>query len=326
MDTVKDGIIKTCEKRGTSSSRALEKLCRPTIKKIEKRNDILTKKTEVGVQARIDGCNDKCHVTAFAGLNYWAHKKMRFKGTKCNSDGTVYTVGYEMKKKKVVKLKRINFKKKQSVKCAPEKDEPTTGLFSIKNYTLIFSCPAIAQPINIIENKEMKKGTYDMYKVPGLGFSVNPEDNFCWLVFTDDRSLTKEFYRWFITDCLVPTVQNIRKVYGLTVEDNMAFWQIDGENVQIQALFDLDIRKLLKENNIKVGKSSASTTEIEQECDIEVIFKGPKTRLKHLKYTHVDHNSDIYKRLKEIWKEQAFLYPIYSGELFCQHWYFTIQC
>ena len=149
----------------------------------------------------------------------------------------------------------------------------------------------------------MQKGTYDTYKVPGLGLSVSNEDNFAWVIFTDDRSLTKDFYSWFITDCLIPIVQNIRKCYKLEMAANMCFLQIDGENVQLEAFLDKDIRAMLRENNIKVGKSSASSTEIEQECDAGNTFKAPKTKIKHLKFTRVDRTSDLYIRLKQLWKE-----------------------
>jgi hypothetical protein len=56
----------------------------------------------------------------------------------------------------------------------------------------------------------------------------------------------------------------------------MCFLQIDGEDVQLKAFLDKDIRQLLCENNIAVGKSAASTAEIEQECDHGNVLKHQK--------------------------------------------------
>ena len=101
-------------------------------------------------------------------------------GLKCNADGTTFTVGYEMKKQAVVKCKMEDVKKNQSVKVPHQKGEPTTGLFTIKNYTLCFANGSLAQPIYIIEDKAMAKGTYDYYQVPGFGYSTCAKENFCW--------------------------------------------------------------------------------------------------------------------------------------------------
>jgi hypothetical protein len=81
----------------------------------------------------------------------------------------------------------------------------------------------------------------------------------------------------------------------------MCFLQI--EDVQIKAFLDKDIRRLLREHNIHVGKSCQSSTEIEQECDAGNVFKAPKTRLKSLKFTHVDRKPDLYRQLKSTWAE-----------------------
>jgi len=58
VEKVHDAIKKTCEKRGTNWEREVYRLSRNTVKKIEERNEIVTKNAEVGTQARIDACND----------------------------------------------------------------------------------------------------------------------------------------------------------------------------------------------------------------------------------------------------------------------------
>jgi hypothetical protein len=120
---------------------------------------------------------------------------MGHKGLRSNVDGTCYTYGYEVKKTKVAKVKVNQLIKGKSIKVAPVANEPSTGLFTIKSYLLIFAEGIAGNPIYIIEDKGMDKGSYDKHKVPGMGFGVSPEDNYGWVIYTFDRSLTTEFNR-----------------------------------------------------------------------------------------------------------------------------------
>lgn len=110
-----------------------------------------------------------------------------------NADGSTFTVGYGMKVTKVAKILQEDVKPDQSIKVAPGGD-PVTGLFTIKMYTMMWANGFMCPPIFIIESKSLKRGTLDKYKVPGLGFGVDPASNYGWLIFTDDRSLSKDFY------------------------------------------------------------------------------------------------------------------------------------
>lgn len=75
VDKVRKAVELTCEKRGTSSAKEVTQLSNKTIKRIEIKNEILTKNAEVGTQARIDACSDKFHVICFAGLHKWVEDK-----------------------------------------------------------------------------------------------------------------------------------------------------------------------------------------------------------------------------------------------------------
>jgi len=48
---------------------------------------------------------------------------------------------------------------------------------------------------------------------------------------------------------------------------------LDGEQVQIDPVFDDDIFKMLTDNNIVIGKPPGSTTAINQPCDAGNCFR-----------------------------------------------------
>ena len=79
---------------------------------------------------------------------------------------------------------------------------------------------------------------------------------------------------------LIPSVIEARNAYGLDDSD-MAWFQLDGEPIQIQCYEDEDMQALLTDKCIAVGKPSASTTSKTQPCDSNV-FKAPKTKIKKI--------------------------------------------
>jgi len=81
------------------------------------------------------------------------------------------------------------------------------------------------------------------------------------------------FYAWWLKEVFVPFVDQIRILHG-DPPGSKAVLVEDGESVQIQnLLMDSDSRKFLSDNHIMIGKSSASTTEIEQPLDRGNLFK-----------------------------------------------------
>jgi hypothetical protein len=179
-----------------------------------------------------------------------------------NVDGTTYTVGYALKKSGTAKVLPNKTQKNVSFKIEPTND-PSTGLFTVKGYTMMWANELLCPPIYIIENKKLPKGTLDIHEAWGMGFGMDPTNNYGYLIFTDDRSLTPAYYEWYIRTILIDFVQRMREGMRLTLSD-MVFVQLDGENVQIECFFNNNLRQLLNENNIVIGKSAASSTEIQQ--------------------------------------------------------------
>jgi hypothetical protein len=101
---------------------------------------------------------------------------------------------------------------------------------------------------------------------------------------------------------LVPWVQELRENYSLST-DVPAFFQLDGEAAQIAPfLKDKQIRQLIDEHNILVGKPPASTTAINQACDAGPLFMTSKDFLKLTTDLLVaDHWLIRNGRLRAVW-------------------------
>ena len=69
-----------------------------------------------------------------------------------------------------------------------------TGLFSVKTYLLAFGCGITCLPIYFIDEKAVKKGQKNIFKVPRLGVGTGADSNWSYLIFTDDRSLDYGLY------------------------------------------------------------------------------------------------------------------------------------
>jgi hypothetical protein len=102
---------------------------------------------------------------------------------------------------------------------------------------------------------------------------------------------------------MIPLVNDVRDIQGWTPEDSFVFIQMDGEDIQIKCYFEDVVRQILKSNNIEIGKSAASSTEITQACDSGNIFKGTKTKMLNITFMDIDHTSQVYLTLRNLWKQ-----------------------
>lgn len=272
-----------------------------TLDRLEKRLSINTHNAEVGTKARIEACQDVRHMCSYVAMSQYADNLTGGHGTlKCNADGTCFTVGFKMKDTEEVKTVGPKLKGK-SYKTAPLENR-TSGLFTIKMYFLAFANGQCAELIYIIEDKTMEKFSMDIHKVPGLGLGTTEESNYGYVIFVPDRTLFTAFYVWFLKEILIPMCIRMRAMHGHS-PDTKIFFAEDGEDVQIKCYLDPEIRKLCEDNNIVIGKSASSSTEIQQALDRGNLFKGTKSRLAAIS------NDDIVKQylyLKEqlvrVWK------------------------
>ena len=80
----------------------------------------------------------------------------------------------------------------------------------------------------------------------------------------------------------------------------LTLFQMDGEPVQIDRLSifnDPEKIRTLHDQNIVIGKPSASTSEITEPCDEENCFIGPKAALKYIHDSDVAFKEQIVERL-----------------------------
>jgi hypothetical protein len=107
-----------------------------------------------------------------------------------------------------------------------------------------------------------------------------------YVVVCKSRAGCESFFKWFNENVLVPFVKDIRRNNNLP-DNSTAWYQLDGEDVQIKCYKDQNMLNYLEENNIVIGKPSASTTAITQPCDAGNAFKASKTCNKYI------HDADI---------------------------------
>ena len=108
-------------------------------------------------------------VSFAAGQHYFARLAGENRLNHINGDGTIYTVGKDMKQTaKATALKSENGRHK-SLKVAQKEGERTYRLNSVKGYSLIHSQGYHATPILIVQNPSMPKNTLHTHKIFGMG-------------------------------------------------------------------------------------------------------------------------------------------------------------
>jgi hypothetical protein len=146
------------------------------------------------------------------------------------------------------------------------KTEPTGGSqgltnYFIKYYATINAAGDQARSIYILADDNMLPGEIDVKEVAGIGAGASSKE-ISYLVYSKTRCPTVEFYKWYIRIVLIPWVQELREYYRIST-DVPAYFQLDGDAAQIAPfLHDTQIRELMDEHNVLVGKPSGSTSEI----------------------------------------------------------------
>lgn len=167
---------------------------------------------------------------------------------------------------------------------------------------LMSATGCVAEPVFMIADDNMRADEFRHYKVPGLGIGPQLETTGHVLI-TKTRTGNAKVFEWFIEYSLIPFVKALKR-YNELDESEEAWFQLDGEAVQIYPFFEDRILKLMKENKINVGKPPAATTSITQPCDVGTCFKGPKTQNKKITKHDVSKNETMLKRLAtKVFKE-----------------------
>lgn len=155
----------------------------------------------------------------------------------------------------------------------------------------------------VVADENMKKEDIDVHEVSGLGIGTHIGAK-GYIVICDTRQCNVAFYRWFNKTILIPTVNELRRVHELP-EDAVAWYQLDGEEIQIRCYQDPTLLRELAANHICVGKPPGSTTEVTQPCDRGNLFKGSHTTNDGISDDDVRDNIVMLDKLKVVFKEHC---------------------
>jgi hypothetical protein len=287
VDSFQDAADKTAIKRGYT----IGTIDRTTKYRWEKRLKVGDSIAETTTNARAEACEDLMNFVTFAAMNFLFVEIYKVAPQLIlNIDATQFQVGDN--KNGRVRVKHIG-PITGPVKAKPKKGDNTTGLsFFIKYYLLMSAAGDAMEPVFVVADASMKEGDFHAYKIKGLGCGTDMGSH-GHLVFCKTRGCNVAFYKWLNDEFIVPSVFKIRSTYELP-DDAMAWFQQDGEPMQIKCYEAEAMQTHMSESNIAVGKPPAATTEFTQGCDNGCVFKGPKTRVKRIS----DDNVEIDLKMK----------------------------
>lgn len=303
-----DQAGKTLEREGNSAIQA--NVSKQTRLRLMDRLGVKVVGAEKMTNARDQATRDIYTYVTFAAMNNSLVVRGGVKADLIfNFDGTSHTVGGsggdddkvwiipEKKKKEVEVIKKPSC----GVKTDPgAKGDQEFTKYTIKQVILMSAAGQQCDPVFILADPNLTPEECCIYPVKGLGVGTN-FDNLGNVVIMNDRSGNREFYRWLILDVLVPWIDKIRDYYELGIEKT-AYVNFDGEDVQINPMFDEDIVQLLKEKNIQLGKVPGSSTQNTQAADAGHVFISIKTTNKGLNDHSVKHQTPLIDRLTAVFK------------------------
>ena len=102
------------------------------------------------------------------------------------------------------------------------------------------------------------------------------------MCFCKTRKLNKELYEWMSSELLIEFINDIKQSQQL--DDNLfTYFNLDGEDLQINVYKDYEVQSILKENKVVSEKPTGSTTSITQPVDARGFIKPIKGTIKGLK-------------------------------------------
>lgn len=267
---------------------APRKVSRSTTFRYENEFDINTGYGESTTAARAKACGDFRNFASFVVANDLM-VNLTVPQLILNSDATTFEVGYSKDNKRVV-IKYVGFRNScgENLKVRPDDSESASiTAYFIKYYLLISADGYAAHPVFVVQDNNMAEGDIDVHECPGLGVSTTAGEK-AYIVFVRTRGANLAFYEWFNTMILFPFVHVQRTCHRIPLTTPV-WYQLDGEQLQIDIYSTPAMLQSLNDRHIAVGKPPGSTSSITQACDREKLFIGPKTALKNLTEDDVNH-------------------------------------
>jgi hypothetical protein len=303
---LQEAAKKTAAKRGRDPGR-VKPISRRTLARVEIREGIDTGNAEPTTTARATAISDVRNAVSFAAMNqHMVEECQTAPELILNMDATQFQVGYDTKGKIEIKYKtddKKNMLKKGPLKVLPEKSDAGITAFFIKYYMLMSAAGYAANPVYVLADDSMDEDEIDVHEVKGL--SVSPTlGGTGYLVFSKTRGCNLAFYKWYNEKFLIPFTEATRDHFDLPA-DETAWFQLDGEPIQIKIFEDADMLAQLDAAHIVVGKPPGSTTEITQPCDRGKVFKGPKTANRNISDKDVSGDKYLLGKISECLKEHV---------------------
>jgi hypothetical protein len=266
--------------------------------RFEQRNGIRTGNAEVTTNARVESVASVRNFVSFAAMNQFMVPKVSSKLI-FNVDATQFIVGHDACGNVTVKYIETEDNKDKPLKSLPDGHNVSKNLYAIKYFLFISAFGFQTEPVYVIADDSMDEDAIDVHRVEGLGVGTQLESH-GYLVFCKTRCCNLAFFVWYNKHVVIPAVGRGRDHFNCLSSESLAWFQLDGEPVQIQCYTDKSVIKTLEDHRIVVGKPPGSSTAATQPCDRGNCFKGPKTTNKKLEDVHVEDNEEMITRLTEV--------------------------
>jgi hypothetical protein len=228
-----------------------------------------------------------------------------------NADGTSYSTGGGLTAG--VEVYYLADEQQGKTLKVPAQKESTLTSYFVKYYLCMTATGAIATPIYIVADDNMREGVIDVHEVVGLGLGQEVLGT-GYVVFSKTRAVNEEFYRWWFMTVFTKFVIDLRMLHDIP-DTVPVYFTLDGEDVQIKPLKSAAIQEVCRELNIIIGKPPASTTSISQPCDVGKVFMSSKTKNRHLKKVQDVIEAAMNTKLREVLRK----HDVITGKKFKKH-------
>ena len=167
--------------------------------------------------------------------------------------------------------------------------------FSIKSRVLASPSGALGPMVLIVADSELRPNLMVVLKINGLNFSASDPTRPGFLVIQQSRTTDIDFNIWYFNDVLVPYFKELRGSFS-GEELRTIFLTTDGEQKNIEAMMQEKSLQLMSDQQIIVGKHSASMSARGNDLDAGNLFKATQKKIKHMRQSFVESNAPVLKR------------------------------
>jgi hypothetical protein len=142
-----------------------------------------------------------------------------------NADGTAYSTGGGLTAG--VEVYYLADEQQGKTLKVPAQKESTLTSYFVKFYLCIYTS-AIATPIYIVADDNMREGAIDVHEVVGLGHEEVLGTGY--VVFSKTRAVNEEFYRWWFMTVFTKFVIDLKMLHYIP-DTVPVYFTLDGEDV-----------------------------------------------------------------------------------------------